>query len=171
MKTRHISFILLLLLLLMGVIYYLSSQPADESTLTSSHFCTLAAKFLFSDYSSYDTQIQKTIIKGLTHVVRKMAHFSEYTLMGFLWYLLLRKKKGNILFSILATACYAASDELHQKFVAGRSAQVSDVILDTCGGCFGVLLAFLLLCVWYSCRNKEIMEYGVWKTPEHHIKN
>lgn len=163
MKTRHISIILILLILLMIMIYCLSAQPADESTITSSGFCTLAAKVLFSRFSSYDADMQKTIIRGLSHIVRKAAHFSEYALMGFLWYLLLRKKRLNVLLSISATAIYASSDELHQRFVNGRSGQLSDVLLDTCGGCFGILTAFILLCVWHCCKDKTIMEYGVWK--------
>ena len=118
---------------------------------------------MFSQYSSYDSDVQRTIIRGLTHIVRKAAHFSEYALMGFLWYLLLRKKRMNILLSVSATMLYAASDEFHQTFVNGRSGQLSDVILDTCGGCFGILIAFLMLCVWHCCNDKSVMEYGVWK--------
>ena len=121
------------------------------------------ARILFRNFQSYEAEIQKTIIDGLTHIVRKAAHFTEYAVMGFLWYLLLRKKRNNIILSISATAFYAASDELHQRFVAGRSGQISDVMLDTCGGCFGVLAAFILLCVWYCCTDKKIMESGVWK--------
>ena len=163
MKKRHISVILILLILLMIAIFCLSAQPADESTITSGRFCRLAARLLFSNFHSMDSSTQKMIISGLTHIVRKAAHFTEYTVMGFLWYLLLRKKRRNILLSIGATAFYAASDELHQKFVAGRSGQISDVLLDTCGGCFGVFIAFVLLCVICCCTDEKIMKWGVWK--------
>ncbi len=163
MKKKHISVSLILLILLMIGIFCLSAQPADESTLTSSRFCRLAARLMFSNYQSYDSALQKQIVEGLTHIVRKAAHFTEYALMGFLWYLLLRKKRLNLLLSVGATAFYAASDELHQKFVAGRSGQISDVILDTCGGCCGVLAAFVLLCVLYCCTDQNVMKWGVWK--------
>ena len=163
MKKKHISVSLILLLILMIVIFCFSAQPAEESTITSSRVCRFIAERVFSNFASYDEIFQKKIISGMTHVVRKTAHFTEYTLMGFLWYLLLRKKKLNILLSVSGTAFYAASDELHQKFVAGRSGQLSDVLLDTCGGCFGVFLAFVLVCVIYCCMDKETMRWGVWK--------
>ena len=38
---------------------------------------------------------------------------------------------------------YAASDELHQKFVDGRSAEIRDVCIDTCGVILGILLVIL----------------------------
>lgn len=43
----------------------------------------------------------------------------------------------------LTGALYAASDEFHQLFVPGRSGQISDVLLDSAGVCFGVLLGML----------------------------
>ncbi|MBR1555768.1 MAG: VanZ family protein [Oscillospiraceae bacterium] len=163
MKKKHISFLLILLILLMIVIFYLSAQPADESTLTSGRFCRFAARILFRNFHSYEESVQKTIIEGLTHIVRKAAHFTEYAVMGFLWYLLLRKKQNNIILSIGATAFYAASDELHQRFVAGRSGQISDVLLDACGGCFGVMTAFVLLCIIYCCTDRNVLNWGTWK--------
>ncbi|MBR0485373.1 MAG: VanZ family protein [Oscillospiraceae bacterium] len=163
MKKKHISFILILLILLMIVIFYLSAQPAEESTVTSSQFCEITAKLLFRNFVSYESGIQETILEGLVHIVRKTAHFTEYAVMGFLWYLLLRKKHNNIILSIGATAFYAASDELHQRFVAGRSGQISDVLLDACGGCFGVMAGFILLCIIYCCADRNILNWGTWK--------
>lgn len=163
MKKKHISVSLILLILLMIVIFCFSSQTAVESTVTSSRTCRLIAEKIFSNFNTYDEAFQEKIVSGMAYIVRKTAHFAEYALMGFLWYLLLRKKKLNILLSVSGTALYAASDELHQKFVAGRSGQLSDVLLDTCGGCFGVLVAFVLLCIVYCCTDKNIMYWGVWK--------
>mgnify|MGYP001948405098 CR=1 FL=1 len=49
-----------------------------------------------------------------------------------------------ILLSIFLAFLYACSDEVHQLFVAGRSGQVSDVLLDTIGASVGVGLYYLL---------------------------
>jgi VanZ family protein len=38
---------------------------------------------------------------------------------------------------------YAATDELHQVYVPGRTALVSDVIVDTSGGLIGLTLLWL----------------------------
>jgi VanZ family protein len=39
--------------------------------------------------------------------------------------------------AIAITATYAATDEIHQMFVPGRSAEVADLIFDTLGACVG----------------------------------
>ena len=38
------------------------------------------------------------------------------------------------------TVIYAVSDEIHQAFVPGRSAQLSDVCIDACGAAIGLSL-------------------------------
>jgi VanZ family protein len=78
------------------------------------------------------------------HPVRKLAHFTEYAGMGVLvWWLLngwIRKKK-NLYFLVVGWVFVsAAADEFHQYFVPGRYASFWDVLLDTCGGAFGLLL-------------------------------
>ena len=39
---------------------------------------------------------------------------------------------------------YAASDEIHQLFVPGRSGQLRDVLLDSAGVAAGILLAWMI---------------------------
>ena len=49
-----------------------------------------------------------------------------------------------LLLSIFLAFLYACSDEVHQLFVAGRSGQASDVLLDTFGAMVGVGVYYLL---------------------------
>lgn len=49
------------------------------------------------------------------------------------------------LLAVLWVVVSAAADELHQYFVPGRWASVSDVLLDTCGGAVGVILCAIYL--------------------------
>lgn len=152
-----------LLAILMIVIFCFSAQPADESTETSSGFCIILAKLIYPDYENYPLLTQEMLADSLSFIVRKTAHFTEYACMGFLWYFYLADRKYNILLSVGATAFYACTDEFHQLFVAGRSGQIKDVIIDTCGGCFGVLVAFVILCIYYCCTHQEIIsKTGVW---------
>lgn len=51
----------------------------------------------------------------------------------------------------LATA-YAATDEVHQIFVAGRSGMFTDVLLDSAGVLAGVLLGLL---IWHIARKRR----------------
>ena len=39
---------------------------------------------------------------------------------------------------------YGASDEIHQAFVPNRTAQVSDVLIDTAGGAAGLLALWIV---------------------------
>jgi VanZ family protein len=41
---------------------------------------------------------------------------------------------------VLIATAYAVTDEIHQGFVSGRSAQVRDVLIDTAGALVGVAL-------------------------------
>ncbi len=47
---------------------------------------------------------------------------------------------------------YAATDELHQGFVDGRSPKVMDVIIDTIGGLAG---AGVIIVLWIIFRRKN----------------
>lgn len=63
-----------------------------------------------------------------------------------------RKFRKEMFLPWLIAALYAASDEIHQLFVPGRSGQLSDVILDSAGALAGVA-AFTVLC-WLINRRK-----------------
>ena len=39
---------------------------------------------------------------------------------------------------------YACSDEIHQTFVAGRSGEVLDVLIDTIGGSLATYLYYII---------------------------
>lgn len=75
------------------------------------------------------------------HLVRKLAHFVEFGLIGLELALLFRRFTITPFFlSILI----ALTDETIQLFT-GRSSQVQDVWLDFAGACFGFLFCLALL--------------------------
>ena len=63
-----------------------------------------------------------------------------------------RKFRKEMFLPWLIAALYAATDEIHQLLVPGRSGQLSDVILDSAGALAGVA-AFTVLC-WLINRRK-----------------
>lgn len=77
------------------------------------------------------------------HIVRKTAHVVLYFVLGALicnvvWEYV--KRWSVVLLTSVTVAClYAVSDELHQLFVGGRSAQVTDVLLDTVASVVGIV--------------------------------
>ena len=70
-------------------------------------------------------------------VLRKLAHFGEYAVLG----LLLVRAFGREPLAAAAGVAYAATDELHQHFVRGRHAAFRDVAIDSAGVLVGLLLA------------------------------
>lgn len=96
------------------------------------------------------------------HLVRKLAHFCEYLLEGFLLMLCMRvysrRPLRHITVPMLAGVLTAMADETIQIYSPGRSSQVTDVWLDSAGVLAGILAALLLMGLWrllFHHRKKE----------------
>jgi VanZ family protein len=72
---------------------------------------------------------------GWDLVLRKLAHLTEYAVLGAL--LLRATRRPGV--SLALAALYAASDEVHQHFVEGRHGALLDVAIDTIGALAGIL--------------------------------
>jgi VanZ family protein len=79
----------------------------------------------------------------------KLLHFGAYAVLGLLFmraFTLSASRIGTgrmIVYSILLTALYGISDEVHQFFVVVRTADMMDAIADALGGGCGVFLYYL----------------------------
>ena len=141
MRFRVIIFILTAGMIAFAFIH--SSMPADLSSEESESVMGVLQYILnFLGFSAELTD----------HIVRKAAHFAEYTAIGMLLvscaYSFSRTKPyryySQILFAGLATAVI---DETIQLNVAGRSGQITDVLLDFSGvitGAFFMLLVYMI---------------------------
>ena len=96
------------------------------------------------------------------YVVRKMAHFCEYLLEGFLLMLCMRVYSrhplGHITMPMLGGVLTALTDETIQLYSPGRSSQVTDVWLDSVGVLAGILAALVLMALCrllFHHRDKE----------------
>ena len=67
-------------------------------------------------------------------IVRKLAHFTEYAILGFLAARAFRPRPRWFLISLILIAVYALLDEYHQSFVPSRTASIFDSLIDTAGG-------------------------------------
>ncbi|MFZ0637806.1 MAG: VanZ family protein [Candidatus Acidiferrales bacterium] len=93
------------------------------------------------------------------HIVRKCAHVFEYFIFSLL---ILRAIRGGrsgarltwLLAAIVIVGAYASLDEYHQSFVPGRTAKVSDALLDTSAGILAQVLAALWI-VRGDLRNQQ----------------
>lgn len=123
-----------------ALIFWFSSQSATDSGNLSRG---LAQRLL--ELCSIEVSTQK--LSFLNRILRKLAHFTLYLILGCgLTGIVLhmqRRISVVVCVSILAGAVFAASDEFHQFFSAGRGPSIQDVLLDTCGVAAGsLLLAF-----------------------------
>lgn len=128
----------LALLVWMGVIFYFSHQSGDASMQLSDGILD-SFEPLFQNFLDYHT---------LSYIVRKIAHFTEYFILGLLIYHLVKQyrviSKTEIIWMILFCVIYAMSDEFHQVFIGGRSPKVFDVIIDSLGSSLSILILQLL---------------------------
>ena len=85
------------------------------------------------------------------HTVRKLAHFAEFTLEGYLLMLCLRvytnRLVRHISWPLLGGMTTALLDETIQRFIPNRTSQVTDVWIDMAGVVFGALIALILLLI------------------------
>ncbi|MBP3718551.1 MAG: VanZ family protein [Eubacterium sp.] len=150
-------------ILIMAFIFFQSSLPAD----TSQEESDIIVRFL-SRFTDRDAEL-------MSFIVRKLAHFTEYTLLGLFISLTVKEHyhkkryheeqhsekhyhdehfhKGQFLkrifiIPLICGVLYAASDEIHQRFVPGRSCELRDVLIDTCGVLLGVTIN--MLCVRFG---------------------
>jgi VanZ family protein len=92
------------------------------------------------------------------HLVRKIAHFAEFLILGseFALFLTVRRRVdiqgiANCLFAGLSAAVIDESIQI----ISNRGSMVSDVLLDFCGVTAGVLLILLFYAVFKPKRRKK----------------
>ncbi|RKW66852.1 MAG: VanZ family protein [Veillonella sp.] len=79
-------------------------------------------------------------IWALNRIVRKLAHLTEFTILGGVLYVVLRRyiEYGTVVKTIGVGIVIASLDEFIQLFSLGRSSQLSDVLIDTVGIIIGI---------------------------------
>ncbi len=118
-RVRRLSLVLWILW-----IFAFSLQPASVSSEASGFVAELFARLSLPLPESF---------------LRKAAHFFNFFVLG----LLLSEDKRPWYKVVGAVALVAVSDETLQRFVPGRAAQVTNVLIDTAGGTTAFLLMIL----------------------------
>ena len=91
---------------------------------------------------------------GGTGLLRKLAHFSEFALLGFLLSWLVGMLDRNRFLALAGGFLAACVDETIQRFVPDRGPSLWDVGIDTCGAAAGMMLLWLGYTV-YKKRNHQ----------------
>lgn len=79
-------------------------------------------------------------IWALNRIIRKLAHLTEFTILGGVLYVVLRRyiEYGTVVKTIVVGIVIASLDEFIQLFSLGRSSQLFDVLIDTVGIIIGI---------------------------------
>ena len=145
MKESRKLWAVILFVLWVVFIFTRSLQPADLSNEESGKVLSLLEQLLPFELSN--------------HIVRKLAHFTEYAILGFLgWFVYVPQpqKRRTGFFALLTCVAVSICDETIQVFVDGRAGRVSDVCLDTVGALTGVLAGAAALILYHRIRRKRI---------------
>lgn len=146
-RTKRKWLWLCIYLLYTSLIFANSLDPADVSSLKSGAVLQFLNSLLFSGHAVLTD-----------HIVRKLAHFTEYAIAGILgWQAfshLVKSKRQCLIDNAFAGLLTAFCDETIQLFVPGRSGQVSDMWIDFSGYLTGTLCVLLILAFlkWYRSR-------------------
>lgn len=120
----------------MSIIFWLSSRTSAESSAQSGAILKWLTDILgnnnFTDF-----------------IVRKSAHCLEFAGLCFLFNLAFwqTNKTPMPIWSVIFTSLYAATDEIHQKFVAGRSCELRDWAIDSGGAILGTICFIIILTI------------------------
>ena len=133
----------------MVFIFVHSAMPGDLSGAESKIFAEILASITGMSY------------KAASFIVRKIAHFTEYSVLGIFLSInaydfigssgkdtadslrSIRLKISPQIIAWLAGTAYAAIDEFHQLFVEGRSCEFRDMCIDSAGVALGLLIGSL----------------------------
>ena len=150
-----------LIVMLLGTFYIIfgfSSQNAEESSSVSRQITENVTKDI-KKIQAMEKSKKEQVLSEIEHIIRKIAHFSLYTVVGILIMSLMStyniKQKTRYKASLSTGIIYAISDEIHQSFTPGRSPMVGDVFIDTCGVIFGIIIVKTCMGIITKVQNKK----------------
>ena len=134
-------------MLWIGVIFYLSSGNASMSN--TSRFIRPLLEFLFPNTPEETLIVYHSYIRKLAHptVYAILAFFAARAFSGSLNKIL---QKRWFVVSLLTVFIVASLDELNQSFIASRTGNFRDILLDTAGG-----LVMLTVIYFYKKRKSR----------------
>ena len=132
-------------------------------------------------HKNWSEMIIKSWAEYFEHPIRKIAHFCEYAVMAGLlfciwypwiglngcnkaedtmWKITKMWKRIPLLARIIIPWIFvsAAFDEIHQLFVPDRYGNFADVLLDTAGGCVGLVCCIYSVKIFYHLQMRRKKE-------------
>lgn len=135
-----------LIIFWMGVIFAFSSDNGEASTEKSDSI--IINVYQIFNKKELTNKEKEELVEKLVFPMRKLAHLSEYLILGILIISLISEftliNRKAFLIGLLLCIIYATSDEIHQLFSVGRSARILDILIDTIGSSIGISIYYLI---------------------------
>ena len=141
---------ILLLVMWMVLIFCFSQQDATDSSSLSNGFIATIYSFITGKEATLE------VLEKYSFIVRKLAHFSVYFVLGLLSFNVMVQFKTKYAYSFLISFVYSISDEIHQIFIPGRAGQIRDVLIDSSGALLAILICYLISYLVLKSKNKKI---------------
>ena len=142
MIMKYFKFLLLFFIL--AFVIYQGTRVSSVSLSYSDSIIYFIQSYIHLDYVT------------LNFLIRKLAHFAEYMVLGFIL-ALTNKKDNKISFSLLIVLIVSILDEFLQGFI-GRTSMVYDIVIDGIGGYIGILISAVIsriVSLYYNNENKD----------------
>lgn len=149
---------LLLIIIWMLIIFLFSNQQGNASSVTSNKVTKEIIEIIPSTKHLEENQ-KNEIVKKVNPIMRKIAHYTIYLVGGILIMFfistIVQSEKRGVLYSALIGLIYAITDEIHQMFMDGRTAKITDVFIDTLGVITGIVIYLTIKKIIYCLKSKD----------------
>lgn len=151
--------VIMLVIISIGGMYYFSSQNGNVSGSQSQIVVNIIDKvrdkvtLKNQNLIKVQTKIYDKLRKlgSKSYIVRKMAHFIIYALIGIslllFMYVFSKKLMLSSIIAFILSVTYACYDEYRQISIPGRSGSIKDVFIDSCGALTGIILTFSIILI------------------------
>ena len=138
-----------------AVIFFFSAQDAASSAALSN----AVTEFLLTIFRFDVSASAPAPNFSWGDLIRSLAHFACFAVLGVLTSLAVRShrpiERRCVWIPFAICFGYAVADEIHQRFVPGRSMQLVDILVDSLGAALGILAVTLIALLVHQQKKKN----------------
>ena len=149
---KNLIFKRVLFLIMLAIAFYVIFNFSAQDGEISGSLSRKVTEFIVNIVSKIKTMNVDTklhYIEKFNPIIRKVAHFGVYTVVGFsvMGFMCTFDMRNifKLLISFAVGVTYAVTDEVHQYFIPGRNASIIDVGIDSLGVLTGIFILITLI--------------------------
>ncbi len=161
MKNKKINIIRIILIILLFITFARIFSFSNQNGVQSSGVSRKVTKILTNNIKKVQAmskEEKEIFMNNAEKIIRKLAHFSIYTVVGFLMMALMSTYNAKTIIRVSISfgigVIYAISDEIHQYFIPGRSGRVFDVMIDSFGVLTGICIIMIIMYIITKIKKK-----------------